>query len=141
MTETIRPRVIAFSEEIAAPAATVFELIADAARPPEWDGNDNLASAPEVQRVLGLGDVFSMSITSGDVRENRIVEFEDGRRIAWQPSPVGKPAPGHTWHWEIEPTGENSCRVTHSYDWTQLDLADEHRVAKASSTGEAHRPA
>jgi uncharacterized protein YndB with AHSA1/START domain len=137
MTDSEKPRVIAVTEDIAAPAATIFELIADPARQPEWDGNNNLASAAEGQRVLAVGDVFAMNITTGSVRENRVVEFEEGRRIAWQPSPLGKPAPGHTWRWEIEATGENSSRVTHTYDWTQLDPNDEGRIAKATSTGEA----
>ncbi|MEV0056504.1 hypothetical protein AB0H34_39210 [Saccharopolyspora shandongensis] len=31
-----------------------------------------------------------MRITQGNIRENRVVEFEEGRRIAWLPSePVG----------------------------------------------------
>ncbi|HEY5152134.1 MAG TPA: polyketide cyclase, partial [Mycobacterium sp.] len=35
-------RVVSARREIAAPAATIFELVADPARQPEWDGNDNL---------------------------------------------------------------------------------------------------
>ena len=38
-------RVVSASRRIAAPAAAIFELIADPARQPEWDGNDNLAQA------------------------------------------------------------------------------------------------
>ena len=43
----------------------------------------NLASAPEGQRVRQSGDVFTMHLTKqGAVRENHVVEFEEGRRIA-----------------------------------------------------------
>lgn len=127
------PRVVAASREIAAPAEDIFELIADPAQQPRWDGNDNLAEAPAGQRVHAVGDVFSMTLTSGKVRDNHIVEFEEGRRIAWKPSPPGEPSPGQVWRWELEP-GDGSTRVTHTYDWSQL--TDEHRFARARATTE-----
>ena len=128
-------RVVSASRIIAAPAATIFELIADPARQPEWDGNDNLAQAAPGQRVHGVGDVFTMTLTgAGAVRENHVVEFEEGRRIAWLPSPVGKPTPGHLWRWELEPLDDGATRVTHTYDWTAL--ADGSRLARARATTE-----
>ena len=45
------PRVVSASREIAAGAGRIFELIADPAAQPGWDGNDNLAVAPAGQRV------------------------------------------------------------------------------------------
>ena len=72
--------------EIAAPADRIFELIADPAEQPSWDGNDNLAEAATGQRVRGVGDVFLTTISQGGVRENHVVEFEEGRLIAWRPS-------------------------------------------------------
>ena len=65
--------------EIAAPADRIFELIADPAEQPSWDGNDNLAEAATGQRVRGVGDVFLTTISQGGVRENHVVEFEEGR--------------------------------------------------------------
>ena len=47
------------SREIAADPALIFDLIADPARQPQWDGNDNLAEAPAGQRVRGVGEVFT----------------------------------------------------------------------------------
>jgi len=123
--------VVSASREIAAPAKDVFELIADPSRQPEWDGNDNLASSNSA-RVRRLGDVFVMTNTSGKIRENHIVAFEEGRLIAWRPSGVGEPQPGHEWRWEVEPIDESSCRVTHTYNWT--DLTDENRFERARST-------
>lgn len=119
--------------EIAAPAATIFELIADPSRQPAWDGNANLGEAPEGQRVHAVGDVFSMALTTGAIRENRVVEFNEGRLIAWLPAPVGEPAPGHLWRWELEPIDDHATRVTHTYDWTKL--TDETRLARARATG------
>ncbi|WP_078312864.1 MULTISPECIES: SRPBCC family protein [unclassified Mycobacterium] len=130
MTEDVR--VVSASREIDAPAAAIFEYIADAARQREWDGNENLAEAAAGQRVHGVGDVFVMTLTNGAVRDNHIVEFEEARRIAWLPSEVGKEPPGHLWRWELEPLGDNRTRVTHTYDWT--NLTDEKRLPRARST-------
>ena len=40
------PRVVSASRDIAAGPERIFELIADPAQQPRWDGNDNLAEAP-----------------------------------------------------------------------------------------------
>ena len=75
------PRVASATREIAAGSATIFELIADPAQQPRWDGNDNLAEAAAGQRVQRTGDVFLMTTTrGGQVRENHVVEFDEGRR-------------------------------------------------------------
>ena len=89
------PRVVRASRDIAADAARIFELIADPAQQPSWDGNDNLAEAAGGQRVRHVGDVFTMTLSGdGAVRENQVVEFEEGRRIAWRPAEPGQDPPG-----------------------------------------------
>ncbi|MBF6548163.1 SRPBCC family protein [Nocardia brasiliensis] len=133
MTETDDvAQVVRASREVAAQADTIFELIADPAQQPRWDGNENLAEAPTGQRVRAVGDVFTMTLTIGAVRENHVVEFEEGRRIAWRPSEVGQQPPGHLWRWEIEPLDDARTRVTHTYDWSQL--TDEKRLVRARAT-------
>jgi uncharacterized protein YndB with AHSA1/START domain len=124
--------VVSASREVAAEAERIFDLIADPAAQPRWDGNDNLASAPAGQRVRRTGDVFTMTLTRGEVRENHVVEFEEGRRIAWTPAEPGREPPGHLWRWELEPTGSSRTRVTHTYDWTRL--TDEGRLPRARAT-------
>lgn len=125
-------RVVSASREVQAPAAVIFELIADPARQHEWDGNENLAAAATGQRAHAVGDVFVMTLTTGADRENHIVEFEEGRRIAWLPSEVGKRPPGHLWRWELQPLDDGRTRLTHTYDWT--NLTDEKRLVRARST-------
>jgi uncharacterized protein YndB with AHSA1/START domain len=125
-------RVVTATREVAAPAEPIFELIADPARQPEWDGNDNLAHAAAGQRVTATGEVFAMTTTKGVVRENHVVEFEEGRRIAWLPAEPGQPPPGHLWRWELEPVGGSRTRVTHTYDWSRL--TDERRLPRARAT-------
>jgi uncharacterized protein YndB with AHSA1/START domain len=128
-------RVTSASREILADAARIFELIADPALQPRWDGNDNLAEAAAAQRVRSVGEVFTMTLTGdGAVRENHVVEFDEGRRIAWRPAEPGQEPPGHLWRWELEPINSSRTRVTHTYDWSQL--RDETRLARARATSE-----
>ena len=96
-------RVVSATGVVRAPAAVVFEEIADPTRQPAWDGNDNLDHADPGQRVTAVGDVFVMINAKGSERHNHVVEFEEGRLISWKPSPEGEPQPGHLWRWELEP--------------------------------------
>ena len=127
-------RVVTASREIAAPAEVIFELIADPAQQPRWDGNDNLREAAEGQRVRGVGDVFTMRLRRGGVRQNTIVEFDEGRLIAWRPNVPGKQQPGHLWRWQLEPISERRTRVRHTYDWTQLKDRSRYPRARATTT-------
>ena len=123
---------VSASREIAVGPGRIFELIADPAQQPRWDGHDNLAEAPDGQRVRRRGDVFLMTLTRGAIRENHVVEFDEGRRIAWMPAEPGQRPPGHLWRWELEPAGPSRTRVTCTYDWTQL--TDETRLPRARAT-------
>ncbi|WP_024356926.1 SRPBCC family protein [Leucobacter chironomi] len=129
MTE--QSRIVTAERVIAADAAAIFELIADPAQQPRWDGNDNLVEAPGGQRVRGVGEVFVMRIHNGEGRENHVIEFEEGRRIAWKPAPAGEEPRGHVWRWELEPAAAGTL-VRHVYDWSQL--TDESRFARARAT-------
>lgn len=133
MTSDAVQRVVDASREIAAGAAQIFELVADPARQPSWDGNDNLAEAAAGQRVHAVGDVFVMTTTKGNVRENHVVEFVEGQRIAWRPAEPGQEPPGHLWRWEFEPIDSSRTRVTHTYDWTRLP-EDDRRIPRAKAT-------
>ena len=126
------PRVVSAVREMGAPFGRIFELIADPSQQPRWDGNDNLARADAGQRVHEVGDVFVMRLTKGTLRENHVVEFEEGRRIAWTPAEPGKRPPGHLWRWELEPIDASRTRVTHTYDWTRL--TDSNRLPRARRT-------
>ena len=133
MEQNAAPRVVRASREIAAPPEPIFALIADPAQQTRWDGNDNLAEAAPGQRVRAVGDLFLMTLTSESVRENHVVEFAEGRLIAWCPSEVGRERPGHRWRWELTPLTANRTLVVHTYDWTRLGQ-DPMRLARARST-------
>lgn len=130
--DEVAPRVVSASREIAASAETIFELIADPAQQPRWDGNANLVEAIGGRRISAAGEVFSTKITNGSIRENHVVEFEENRHIAWEPADPGQQPPGHLWRWELEPLAPSLTRVTHTYDWSRL--TEEKRLARARAT-------
>jgi hypothetical protein len=66
------------------------------------------------------------------VRENHVVEFDEGHRIAWLPAEPGQAAPGHLWRWELEPIDSARTHVTHTYDWTRL--TDQRCIPRARAT-------
>jgi uncharacterized protein YndB with AHSA1/START domain len=132
MSNNAAPRIVRAHRVIDAGAERIFELIADPAQQPDWDGNDNLAGAEGGQRVRTVGDIFVMSLTRGGIRENHVVEFDEGRRIAWKPAEPGGEPPGHLWQWELESIDASHTLVTHTYDWT--DLTDEGRIPRAQAT-------
>ncbi len=125
-------KIVSAEVVINAPAARIFELIADPARQPEWDGNDNLQQAQPGQRVRAVGDTFTMTLTIDAVRWNHVVEFEEGRRIAWRPSEPDQPPPGHLWRWQLIPLDPHRTLVRHTYDWTEL--TDPGRFERARKT-------
>jgi len=126
-------RIVVATREIAAPSERVFALIADPVEQPRWDGNNNLSRAAEGQRVRAVGDVFIMTLKRGGVRENHVVEFEEGRRIAWKPAVPGHEPPGHLWAWTLDPIEESRTLVTHTYDWTHLTDKGRFPVARATT--------
>src|SRR4051812_19582345 len=71
-------------------------------------------------------------LTLGSERENHVVEFEEGRRIAWRPADPGQPPPGHLWRWELEPLDDDRTLVRHTYDWSEL--TDPQRLERARAT-------
>jgi hypothetical protein len=73
-----------------------------------------------------------VTTTKGNIRENHVVEFVEGRRIAWRPPEPSQAPPGHLWRWVLEPIDSSRARVTHTYDWTQL--TDQSRIPGAQAT-------
>jgi hypothetical protein len=58
------------------------------------------------RRVRRAGEVFTMTLThDGAIRENHVVEFEEGRRIAWR-VPAPRPRSSST-HMNREPAGHS----------------------------------
>lgn len=129
-------RIVVGERIVKAPAARIFNLIADPAEQPRWDGNDNLTEAPQGQRVHAVGEAFTMLTSKGKTKVNHIVAFDEGRTIAWQTADLGHRPPGHIWRWDLVPIDSTTTRVIHTYDWT--GVTDEARWPRHRQTSAAN---
>ena len=90
--------------------------------------------------LTGVGDVFTMKMRNrkhGDYQmDNVVVEFEPGRRIAWEPQP-GRGHPdhgvagavwGHRWGFALEPDGPDACLVMQTYDCSRLPQHEQQNM-------------
>ncbi len=78
--------VVTESRVIAAPREVLFDLVADPAMHPRSDGSGTVrAQAAGGPSRLGPGVRFGMSMRMGLPYRisNRVVEFEEGSRVAW----------------------------------------------------------
>ncbi len=113
--------VVTTERVIHAPPEAIFDLLADASRHPDIDGSGAVKQAKsDAPARLSLGATFGMSMKMGIGYSmvNTVVEFEDGRRIAWQARPpgfLGHIAAGRIWRYELEPV-EGGTRVRESWD-------------------------
>lgn len=123
---------VSVSRRIEAPAELLFALLADSANHPLIDGSGMVREPAPGVRVSRTGDWFLMNMHHdewGDYRmRNEVVEYEDGRRLVWEPAPVAIPPqeqeevgdPGlYRWGYELSPDGPGATMVTETFDCTR----------------------
>jgi hypothetical protein len=116
--------VVSVERVIPAPPEKIFELLAHPDRHKEIDGSGTVQGVRGESRRLKLGDKFGMSMKLGIPygMTSTVVEFEENRRIAWQPRPsypiVGPMLGGRIWRYELEPV-TGGTRVRESWDISQ----------------------
>ena len=95
-----------------APPEEVFEFLRRPANHPLISGDSSVKGTTTGPEVLSLNDRFGMSMKIGVPYRitNKVVEFEQDRRIAWCH------VFGHRWRWQVEPAGEGRSRVTETFD-------------------------
>jgi uncharacterized protein YndB with AHSA1/START domain len=116
MAENVKS--VSVERVIAAPPEKIFDVLADPAEHPVIDGSGTVKDTRgEAPARLTLGAKFGMSMRLGVpyAITNTVVEFEEGRRIAWRH--IG----GHRWRYELEPA-EGGTRVRETYDWSTAML-------------------
>lgn len=119
---------------IHAPAASVFAILADPRQHRSIDGSDSvqrLVSGPE---RLALGSTFEMRmrLVVGYTMRSTVVEFEEGRLIAWRTrAPV-------RWRYELRPEG-NATVVTETWDISGLPVALRVALRLAGFPGRTRR--
>ncbi len=112
---------VTVQRRIPAPAAAIFDLLADPSRHPQIDGSGTVVAPTSAgSRRLGLGDTFGMSMKLGVGYSTRnvVIEFEPDRRIAWQTlaaAPLDKVVTGRVWRYELEPV-EGATIVRETWD-------------------------
>ena len=123
------------SRRIEAPAALIFEILANPQRHVEFDGSGMLRGAVLDRRISDVGDTFTMKMRRlGDdyLMLNYVVELEPDRCIFWEPAPgdpsraegnepskVGIPA-GYRWGYILTPDGDDATVVTEVFDYGPL---------------------
>jgi uncharacterized protein YndB with AHSA1/START domain len=99
----------------------VFAVLADPRRHREIDGSGTLRDTVDGPPRLFRGARFGMRMQLGGpyAMTNTVVEFEEGRRIAWQPRPANPVAAlvigGRIWRYELEPV-EGGTLVRETWD-------------------------
>lgn len=108
---------ITVERTIAAPAADIFALVADAGQHQGLDGSGTVRGTKRASEPLSLGTTFGMSMHMGVGyrTSNRVVEFEQDRRIAWQTTGLFGIVGGRIWRYELEPV-EGGTLVKESWD-------------------------
>ena len=121
------------SRRITAPAAEIFRVLAVPANHPALDGSGMLRASHD-ERVLGrVGETFTMAMylpALGDyLMLNRVIAFEQDRRISWEPTPGDAVASqnaelpigasqGYSWGFQLQPDGDTTI-VTEIFDCTE----------------------
>jgi uncharacterized protein YndB with AHSA1/START domain len=111
---------------IPAPAAKIFELLADPSRHQDIDGSGSVRETKTTPQRVKLGDQFGMTMKRvvPYSTTNTIVEFEDDRRIAWKTGSsgfLGKVFGGPIWRYELEPV-DGGTRVRETWDVSETGI-------------------
>jgi uncharacterized protein YndB with AHSA1/START domain len=107
-------RSVSRTRTIPAPPEQVFDLLADPSKHALFDGSGTVRSTKEPSGTrLSLGSRFGMAMKLGVpyAITNEVVEFEEGRCIAW------RHFGGHRWRWELAPV-DGGTEVTETFDWS-----------------------
>ncbi|MGO4957681.1 SRPBCC family protein [Luteococcus sp. Sow4_B9] len=101
----------------------VFDLLARPDQHRTFDGGGTVQSQVSGPERLSLGAEFRMGMKIGlpYATGNRVVEFVEGERIAWQTGVIRNGRlllGGQVWRFELQDRGDGSTLVKESYDLT-----------------------
>ncbi len=106
-------RSVSRSVTVAAAPAEVFEVLADPRTHPEIDGSGTVKGRIRGPERLSDGARFGMRMhyLVPYVITSTVVEFEEGRTIAWRH--FGH----HVWRYELTASGDGGTVVTETFDY------------------------
>ena len=111
--------VVSVSRVIDASPEAIFALLADPSRHQDFDGSGTVRESKEQPERLRLGSTFGMSmkLVVPYSMVNEVVEFEEDRRISWEPRmrALAWLSGGRVWRYVLEPV-DGGTRVTETWD-------------------------
>ena len=115
---------------IAAPAATVFAVLADPTTHAAIDGTGWVQEPADRAPLTAVGQLFRMDMhhadhPDGDYRVvNKVVVFDAPRAIGWltgyEKDSGELEFGGWVWRYDLTPLGPSTTEVTHTYDWSAV---------------------
>ena len=109
---------VSASRVMAAEAQRIFDVVADPTLHHVIDGSGSVKGSTSGSKKLSLGETFGTNMRIGVPyrMKNTVVEYTEGRRIAW--AHLG----GWRWRYEFDPIEEGpdagSTLVTETFDWS-----------------------
>ncbi|MBM3800370.1 MAG: SRPBCC family protein [Actinobacteria bacterium] len=106
-------KIVSVNKVVAATPQQIFDLLADPKRHADIDGSGSVKAAQsDAPARLSLGAKFGMDMKIGAPYKitNEVVEFDEGKRIAW------RHFGGHVWRYILEPT-DGGTLVTEQFDF------------------------
>ncbi|MGA8208629.1 MAG: SRPBCC family protein [Nocardioidaceae bacterium] len=113
-------RLVSARTTIAATPEVVFAIVADPRQHPRIDGSGSVQAVITGPERLSDGAVFGVSMKLFGLPytiQNRVVEFEPDRRVAWRHFGA------HRWRYELAPTADGGTEVTETFDFSRYDRA------------------
>ncbi len=111
------PQKISRSAEVNAPAAEIFQLIANPHRHNELDGSGTVVGNVTGPERLSQDAKFSVKMKQHGVPyriTSRVTEYADDQVVEWQ-HPLG-----HRWRWELTPLSDTTTLVTETFDYSSI---------------------
>ena len=109
-------RLVSDRTTIAAPPDVVFAIVADPRQHPRIDGSGSVREVVTGPIRLCDGASFGVSMRLFGLPyqiRNRVVEFEEDRRIAWRHFGA------HRWRYELSPVAGGGTEVTETFDYSR----------------------
>ena len=121
---------ITASITIAAPAETVFGVLADPSTHEAIDGTGWVRQPLDSKHLAKTGQIFRMGMYHENHPDkdyemaNRVEVFDPPRAIAWQPGQGADDAAlefgGWIWRYDLSPVTPSQTEVTLTYDWSAV---------------------
>lgn len=108
------------SVQVAAPIATLFEIIADPHRHHDLDGSGTVRDVKvKGPHRLNTGDKFTVGMTQYGLPysiTSTATAVEENQLVEWQ-HPLG-----HKWRWELAEVSPGTTKVTETFDFSTVKV-------------------